>query len=347
MNLRTTIALPATRRDTPVPAPSPSPRAPRRADVRLKIRLGEMVLANPVVRAMVMDCDPFARERQAWPLRQLRDLPGDVDAAFLPSWPLAAGEALPEVPGLWRYVPARYRRYCIDLGMGFDAYMATFSGKSRSTLKRKVRRFRDAAGGGLDVREYATPEAMPEFHALARMLSEQTYQHRLMDAGMPGGAAFREELVARAAEGRARGFVLMMQGCPAAYMYCPVDDGVVAYERVGYAPGLRHLSPGTVLFQHAIAALFATPGLAVFDFTEGEGEHKEFFATGCVECADIYYLRRNLRALVPVTAQRTTAAGSRAAAAALDALAVKPLAKRLLRRLGRNPLSSDRNGTSS
>lgn len=347
MNLRTAIALPATRGDTPVPAPSPSPRAPRRADVRLKIRLGEMVLANPVVRAMVMDCDPFARERQAWPLRQLRDLPGDVDAAFLPSWPLAAGEALPEVPGLWRYVPARYRRYCIDLGMGFDAYMATFSGKSRSTLKRKVRRFRDAAGGGLDVREYATPEAMPEFHALARMLSEQTYQHRLMDAGMPGGAAFREELVARAAEGRARGFVLMMQGCPAAYMYCPVDDGVVAYERVGYAPGLRHLSPGTVLFQHAIAALFATPGLAVFDFTEGEGEHKEFFATGCVECADIYYLRRNLRALVPVTAQRTTAAGSRAAAAALDALAVKPLAKRLLRRLGRNPLSSDRNGTSS
>lgn len=345
MNVRTAIALRAARGAAPVP--SPSPGTPRRADIRLKIRLGEMVLASPALRAMVLDCDPFARERQAWPLRQLRDLPGDVDAAFLPSWPLAAGEALPDVPGLWRYVPARYRRYYIDLGMGFDAYMATFSGKSRSTLKRKVRRFRDAGGGELDVREYATPEAMPEFHALARSLSEQTYQHRLMDAGMPDGDAFREELVARAAAGRARGFVLMMQGRPAAYMYCPVDDGVVAYERVGYAPELRHLSPGTVLFQHAIATLFAIPGLAVFDFTEGEGEHKEFFSTGCVECADIYFLRRNLRTCVPVTAQRAAAAGSRLAAAALDALAVKPLAKRLLRRLGRAPIHSDRNGTSS
>lgn len=325
----------------------PSQGPPARQDVPLKIRIGELVVARPCIRALVLRCAPFAGPRPDWPVEQLAALPPDVDAAFLPSWPMTAGEVAPEVAGLSCYLPARYRRYYIDLSIGFDAWRARFSGKSRSSLKRKLRRFQEAAGGVLDMREYAAPDTILEFHDLAHALSLKTYQHRLMDAGIPGGDAFRRDLVARAARDAVRGYVLMMQGVPAAYMYCPIEQGVVAYDRVGYDPALRHLSPGTVLLHLALERLFRQHDALVFDFTEGGGGHKEFFSTSHVECADIYYVRRTLRTAALVTTQRVAEAGSRSAAAILDALGIKALAKRALRRMGHGASTSSHDGTST
>jgi hypothetical protein len=69
-----------------------------------------------------------------------------------------------------RYAAYRDKRYFIDLSSGsFDTYLARFSSKTRSTLRRKMRRFADFSGGAIDFRCYASPEEMIEFrrHAIA------------------------------------------------------------------------------------------------------------------------------------------------------------------------------------
>ncbi|MFV0644497.1 MAG: GNAT family N-acetyltransferase, partial [Sphingomonadaceae bacterium] len=47
-----------------------------------------------------------------------------------------------------------YARHYIDMQDSFADYMGRFSGKTRSTLRRKIRKFAAAGGGSLDVREY-------------------------------------------------------------------------------------------------------------------------------------------------------------------------------------------------
>src|SRR4051794_26543765 len=58
-------------------------------------------------------------------------------------------------PHLRTFVRQRYRRSFASLSGSFDEYLDGFSTRSRSTLKRKVRKLADASGGTLDVRRYA------------------------------------------------------------------------------------------------------------------------------------------------------------------------------------------------
>src|SRR5262245_31099797 len=47
-----------------------------------------------------------------------------------------------------RYVAHRGKRYFVDLSPGgFDDYFAKFSGKTRNTVKRKIRHFANRSGG--------------------------------------------------------------------------------------------------------------------------------------------------------------------------------------------------------
>jgi CelD/BcsL family acetyltransferase involved in cellulose biosynthesis len=86
-----------------------------------------------------------------------------------------------------------------------------------------------------------------------------------------------------------------------------------------------------VLQFHALERLFGEKGLRLFDFLEGEGQHKRLFATRTTRCADLYYFRRTLknRALVGLHAGLDTL--STRIARILDRYKLKARIKRLLR----------------
>src|SRR5207302_1769781 len=102
-----------------------------------------------------------------------------------------------------RYVPGRIVRHYLDLSGTFDAYLAKFSSKTRSTLKKKVRRFAERSGGTIDWREYRTAAEARQFHQLARVVAEKTYQEHLLDAALPADDAFVRGLEAEFAAGGA------------------------------------------------------------------------------------------------------------------------------------------------
>jgi CelD/BcsL family acetyltransferase involved in cellulose biosynthesis len=225
----------------------------------------------------------------------------DAEAPVLPPLGRAAGYVVTSIPeilvnalraeGLIAHIRQSYRRYFADFGAGFDAYMAHFSGKARATLKRKLKRYADLSGGMIDVRCYRTPEDMAAFVEAAALVSRKSYQHRLLDAGLPDDDAARAEMAALAAADRVRAFLLFRSGRPTAYLYMPVTDEILIYAYLGYDPDDGENSPGTVLQIEAIRLLAEEGRYSRLDFTEGEGQHKRLFSTGSIACADVLLLR--------------------------------------------------------
>jgi CelD/BcsL family acetyltransferase involved in cellulose biosynthesis len=299
-------------------------------DYALKFRLGEFTLLSV----------PLALEERSTGVIDLAAAPEDVNdiERSIDGVLFRSAEVTGQSPAInvgrtvIRYSPYRFRRYFLDLTGDFEGYLQKFSSKSRSTLRRKVRKFEAQSGGKADWRLYRTPEELTEFHRMARALSVRTYQEQLLDAGLPDDAAFRSEMLDRAKHGTALGFLLFLDGKPVAYLYTPVDDGVVVYAYLGYDQAVSNLSPGTVLQLLAVEWLFAEGGYKSFDFTEGEGAHKAFFSTRHAECADVFVLRNTARLRLIVRAHWMTNQGSDALVRVVDSLGLKKRIKKLIRR---------------
>lgn len=259
-------------------------------------------------------------------------LPVDAHGVRLQSVPAdALGTVSRDFPGLIASAPQVYARHYIDMLPGFDAYMAQFSSKTRATLKRKARKLADAGGGTLDVRSFHRPEQLEAFFADALPLSEQTYQARLLDAGLPGHAAFCAEAERLAAADNLRAYILYMHGKAVAYLYLPVTDDVLVYAYLGYDQAQAGLSPGTVLQMQALEALFAENRFRYFDFTEGDGAHKALFGTHQVQCATVFLFKPGIGNRVLLASQHGFNTAVERAGTWLERVGLKARIRKLLR----------------
>lgn len=292
------------------------------AAVALPLRIGARTIGT-LTRRLVRVATPLA-EAQAGGAPILPAL-GAADGYLVTGLAAAGLDALGAAP-LRQFVRQRYRRGFAALDIGYDAYLAGFSAKSRSTLNRKRRRWAERSGGSLDLRCYRTADEAEEFHRLARTVSARSYQERLLGAGLPAGADALAGMRALAAAGAMRGWLLFLDGRPVSYLYAPAEGQTLIYAHLGYDPDFADLSPGTVLQFEAMRQLMEEGVFRRFDFTAGEGQHKSLFATGTVECIDLLLLRPTLANL---------AVGH--ALAAFDASVA--LAKRLVSRCGLDSLA--------
>lgn len=226
-----------------------------------------------------------------------------------------------------------YPRHLVDLTTGYEAYLNKFTSKTRSTLKRKLRKFQELSGGAVDWKEYRTPDELREFLPIARAVSALTYQERLLNAGLPAMAEFMNQTLAQAAADRVRAYVLFLDKKPISYLFLPVVDGRVIYAYLGYDPAAAEHSPGTVLQLLAMERLFAEKRFSVFDFTEGAGQHKELFSTHKEDCVDMLVLRRTWSAYALSSAHVAFTRFEQALSKALEALGIRKGLKRLLRAL--------------
>lgn len=235
------------------------------------------------------------------------------------------------VDGYLRYVALQYRHCYIDLGLSFDDYQKKFSSKTRSTIIRKVKRFTAHCSGSLTWKTYRTQPEILDFFQFARIISQKTYQERLLDVGIPDSEEFISEMEALAAEDRVRAYVLFDGKRPVSYLYCPVHDGVLIYAYLGYDPDYMKMSVGTVLQWLAMEQLFAEARFRFFDFTEGESAHKRLFATNEMLCANIFFLKKNLCNTVLIHTHLFMGQFSKWLGDVFENFGVKSKIKRLLR----------------
>ena len=256
---------------------------PLRIGVRTLLTLHRQLIRAPLPlerRALLPALPPLPKGAHGYLVTGLR---ADLQAA------LEARHA-----DLRPFVRQHYHRHFAFLQHGFDDYFARFSGKTRSTLKRKLRKLSDRSGGRLDIRSYSRPDQVEEFHRHARAVSATTYQERLLGAGLPGGEGGLAWMRELAAEDAMRAWLLFVDGQPISYLFAPAEGDRLIYAHLGYDPAFAEFSPGTVLQLEALRELMGEGRFRLFDFTEGDGQHKRQFATGSVDCVDLLLLHPTL-----------------------------------------------------
>jgi CelD/BcsL family acetyltransferase involved in cellulose biosynthesis len=213
-----------------------------------------------------------------------------------------------------RYASYRGKRFFIDLSRGsFEVYLDKFSGKTRNTLKRKVRRFAQHSGGQIDFRCYTTPKEMIEFRQHAIAVSLLTYQRKI-GWSLPEDEHFKARLIEEAKDGRVCGFLLMHEGRPVAYAFCRIESDIISYALLGHDPSLGAFSPGTVLLYLVIQRLFATAKFRVFDFGGMAADYKSFFATDSVDYVKVTWFPITAKNLIFVLAHYAVLGAWRGAA---------------------------------
>ncbi len=90
-------------------------------------------------------------------------------------------------------------------------------------------------------------------------------------------------------------------------------------------------SVGTVLQWLALESLFEENEFRFFDFTEGQSEHKKLFATHSVQCANVFFLRSNLRNKFLLHSQKAFDDFSKSIGDMLHHLGIKTMVKKLIR----------------
>jgi hypothetical protein len=303
-----------------------------RSSVPLRFQIGDILLGKAVL--------PLFRRSAGldeWPLDigETPEPPPGLDGAdgyVVWSQPLARRlPVLSRRRGAILYAPRQYRRFSIHLSGVFEQYMASFSARTRSGLKRKLRKFAEVSGGLVDWREYRTPAQVAEFFPLAREVSSRTYQERRLKIGLPADPMFFETALALSRKDCVRAYILFLNGNPVSYLYCKVRQQIVSYDHHGFDPAYAKLSPGTVLQMLALEALFGEQRFTTFDFTEGEGWHKERFSTASCLCGDVYVIRRRVMPISLVMLHHAVNKTSASAGMMLDRVKLKSPLRRLVR----------------
>jgi CelD/BcsL family acetyltransferase involved in cellulose biosynthesis len=300
------------------------------APIALPLRIGARTVGR-ISRRLVRVTVSLEEALLGQPPR-LPPIDSDAHGYLITAMPAAAeAELKRQRPELQASVRQRYRRSYASLQGSYEAYLAQFSSKSRSTLKRKVRKATELSGGRLDLRSYSRPEEVELFHGLAREVSAKTYQEKLLGAGLPEGDAMLAEMHLLAAGGAFRGWLLFLDGKAISYLYAPAEGATLVYAYLGYDPDFADLSPGTVLQFEIMRELMEEKRFAYFDFTGGEGQHKKQFETGSIECVDLLLLRTTFGNIAVGKLLNGFDSGVALAKRGVHALGMERLARRLRR----------------
>jgi len=306
--------------------------APSERDVRLNFWFGPKKIGSAKFQLQVNpgSIDLFSADPPQAPDQSTVN--PKLDGVYRPSEPLSPATPVLTVGNTHiRYIENRFERRYIDLRTDFETYMSQFSGKTRSSIKRKARKFKDASNGEVDWSVYRSAAEMDRFHVLASDISKLTYQEKLFDAGIPTDAKFLDEMRTLARADAVRGFILFLGDKPISYLYLPVDNGRVIYNYLGFDPAYAKYSPGTVLQLLALEFLFSENTYRIFDFTEGDGAHKKLFSTNARLCGNVFYLKPTFKNRLIVRLHLVVGWGSAFANGLIVKLGLKERLRQMLR----------------
>jgi len=257
-----------------------------------------------------------------------------VDTAYIYSCPLS--KRFPRITfneNYICYVDVLYRHYFVRVDRDYEQYLKGFRGKTISTLRRKVKKVATSCKNKPYFQVYSTPDEIEAFYETAKTISLKSYQHKLLDQGLPLTEQFKQKIIQQAREGKIQGFILFVEDKPAAYTAGPIyDEGVMLYDHTGYDPGYDEYSPGTVLQFKVIEAAFKNDKLAYYDLCTGEGKHKEMFTDDYKLCGNVYFLPLRPKYLFIVFTKVFIDSATGVFKKALDRLGLKEKLKRYFRR---------------
>lgn len=236
--------------------------------------------------------------------------------------------------GYIHHVYSVYKHYFVNTSGTFDSYMSRFKGKSLNSLKRKIKKINRTNTNVDSLRVFSDAKDVQEFLSIAKQISKQSYQEKLLGRKLPSDQSFINKLTKLAESNAFRGFILYAENTPIAYNLCPIyGNGILLYDYTGYDPKYSQYSAGTVLQFHIIDYCFKDKNISTYDLCSGEGQHKQFFATDYKYCCDVFYFPLTPFYFIAVYTKFLIEQVSRTIISILDKLGVKGRIKRFIRRL--------------
>jgi Acetyltransferase (GNAT) domain len=216
----------------------------------------------------------------------------------------------------------------IDFPQPPTEYWKQFSGKTRSTLRRKANKFEHR------VLKYTSPDNVPTFLAQAHEVSTKSWQTARLGLRIQNSPEERVYWGAIAAVGGFRSYVLEHQGAPVAFVLGTCWAGYYTYEELAYDQTYAAHSPGTILLYRLLEELIAADTPRVFDFGFGDAEYKQIFSNSQSRSGPVLLARRTFSPMIYVRAEQLSVRVSQLARACVRRLGVL----KSLRRYRRRPL---------
>lgn len=279
--------------------------AGRLQDTRLRCRLGYRKLYEPPVRTLIVapggflgtvaDADPLPA------LDALRRSIGrsEVDAIHLPSVRLRSplGAALAHgTRRAGRSVAAPRAHWTMRVPGTVDDFLGSLSSSTRQGVRRYAKKLEREHADTLALDRVTTPDGLDRFFRDAAAVARTTYQHGL-GVGVREDDELQRALVALGLErGWFRGYVLSLQGRPAAFWHGYGYRGIFRTMVPGFDPTYASLNIGTYVLVKLIEDLCADPAIHTLDFGLGDAEYKRRFGDSSWEEQDVVVFSPSFRA---------------------------------------------------
>ena len=181
----------------------------------------------------------------------------------------------------------------LDLPESVDALLQQKSSKTRKKLRALDRRL-ERDFGPFEVQSFRDPSQIDGFFAAARAVASKTYQHAL-GVGLADNEATRKRVAVAMEHGWFRGYVLHVQGEPAAFWQGELYRGTFRSGTPGFDPAYASYSLGTLLMLRMIDDLCREDGAQTLDFGFGDAEYKQRFTSRSRDEADVFVFARTAR----------------------------------------------------
>ena len=184
--------------------------------------------------------------------------------------------------------------HVIDLPDSFPQYVSQFSPHGQRILRQRVRQLRERAGGRLDLVRVETDGDAAVFLDAAKRVARNSWQHRRIGPRLVDRPDQRERLIAHAASGLLRCYLLRCAKTPCAYLVGYQFGDVFHAVETCYDQAFSKSSPGTVLLYLMIEDLITRSPARTLDFGVGDSAHKRRFANRQSEDAAVWVFRKTL-----------------------------------------------------
>jgi CelD/BcsL family acetyltransferase involved in cellulose biosynthesis len=293
-----------------------------------------MRLADLAGESLVAPDSPEAHEAMA---RALADASVPYQMIYLESTPVGSS--------LWRWLesPAIAERFwlhrpgevtphrLIELPDTFQAYLASFNGKSRRNIQNAIRKLEKSIDGALSLDRVTARSDVASFLERVERVQSRTWQARSLGMEIRASAAQRERLGGYADRGWLRSYLLRAGETPLAFVIGFQADGTYYYNTVGYDLAFVDQRPGTALLYRLIEDLCATNRPRWLDFGQGDSEYKRIFSNVEYDEASVYLLRKSAYTGVARASHRACEVVSRATRTGLDRLGLRERVRHILR----------------
>lgn len=178
-----------------------------------------------------------------------------------------------------RFHPAHdlSEHWLMQLPKTWDEFLKSRSKKHRYWLKRLENILNKEFPGQWTMRRYSTSAEATEFAVAAETVASTTY-HRSLGVGFAFNNENSTRLELEAKSGRLRGYVLSINGEPAAFWYCTTFLKRLYLCSTGYLPAFRSYEVGTVLLMKVFQDHCGSE-VDVVDFGLGEAGYKQRFGS--------------------------------------------------------------------